>query len=379
MPIETFFRRLKSKTRKGDLVRICVLQKDQLECIGVAEIANEYSAGLQPPVVRWSPYGKRFLLHLKNFTRITPVVPIAKLIPGQYGFSKVPEVEWISRPLFLDRRKIKELVANAESFLSPPRQPPKKIARVRFPPNSSRFTVIGLVPTAATWESSLSTGTKKMPSFALNWDGKFSPAANPLSWHKTNDDFHSEANARDATLVCIAGPAGTNGPRLKKESGTYSWDTSEIGGNRDAELALSQEGVKLFLTNQNTVRTMEAASRWVARSLVLFSMLPEHRRIETHPSGAFTYFSRLLSPNRHLTPRKETAGHLKRVEILQAFIPELTSEILKNREVTYAVCAAFIAGLHQLGFTTPFGSYQSGGRIWLPDIEKLGSLVSHES
>ena len=40
-----------------------------------------------------------------------------------------------------------------------------------------------------------------------------------------------------------------------------------------------------------------------------------------------------------------------------------------------AVCAALVAGLHCLELTTPLGTVNDGGVIWMPDTEKLAGIV----
>lgn len=217
----------------------------------------------------------------------------------------------------------------------------------------------------------MTQGPKNMPSFTLSWDGNsFIPAVQPLAWHETNCDFWNEVMRRKATLTCIDGPCGTNGPQILE--GVVGWNrnpTSSIG-NRDGELALSRQGISLFWTTQNTVMKFEGASRWIARSLILFSECTNPVKIETHPHGAFTFLWRLFG--RTGTPPKKLrqTGRNARLSLLQSFIPNLTAEMVPNHDAVDAACAALIAGLHGLDLTTAFGTPEMGGQIWMPDLKK---------
>jgi hypothetical protein len=237
------------------------------------------------------------------------------------------------------------------------------------------FTVVGLDPTAGTWDSRMTQGPKKMPSFALRWENGFRPDDQPLAWHTTNDAFRCEIDRREAILTCIDGPCGTSGPRLLRDGSPWCWDANAPKGARSGELALSLQGINLFWTTQNTVMKFEGASRWIARSLVLFSDCLEQRRIETHPHGAFTFLWRLFGGTKPLPKKSRAAGRNARLSLLRSFITGLSDEMVPNHDALDAACAALVAGLHHLELTTAFGLIDDGGQIWMPDVTKLAALL----
>jgi hypothetical protein len=216
---------------------------------------------------------------------------------------------------------------------------------------------------------------KAMPSFTLCWDGGgFRPHADPLKWHTTNGGFWAAVQGCGAVLTCIDGPCGTNGPRLLTD-GT-GWDRSiRSSATRGGELALSRQGVNLFWTTQNTVVNFDGASRWIARSIVLFDEMPGIKKIETHPHGAFTFLWRLFGSKAGLPKKAKSPGRQARLSLLRSFITGLTDDMVPNHDALDAACAALVAGLYQLNLTTPFGTAQDGGQIWMPDNSKLASLV----
>jgi hypothetical protein len=266
-------------------------------------------------------------------------------------------------------RSVRPPVAASVGVATPPLTTPTFPVLV-LPHMLPAFTVVGLDPTAGTWESRMTVGTKEMPSFALRWDGEgFRPDGNPLAWHLKNKGFRGEVGRRDAVLTCIDGPCGTNGPKLKAD--LSGWDTSGSTGTRGGELALSRQGVNLFWTTANTVMRFEGASRWIARSLVLFSEDPDRRKVETHPHGAFAFLWRLFGGLGSLRKNSKPAGRQARLLMLRAFITGLTDSTVPNYDALDAACAALLAGLHHLGLTVPFGSPSDGGQLWMPDGVKL--------
>lgn len=218
----------------------------------------------------------------------------------------------------------------------------------------------------------MAEGPKKMPSFALRWEDGFRPDDQPLAWHSTNEDFYSELERRGIIEICIDGPCATNGPRLMAD--LSGWDLNSESETRGGELALSRQGVNLFWTTQNTVTKFEGASRWIARSLVLFSNCKKHQPIETHPHGVFTFLWRLFGGTGTPPKKMKHAGRQSRLSLLRSFIPDLFDEMVPNHDALDAACAALVAGLHQLGLTTPFGLPTDGGQIWMPDVAKLAAL-----
>jgi hypothetical protein len=239
----------------------------------------------------------------------------------------------------------------------------------------SEFIVLGLDPTAGTWESKMTEGKKPMPAFALRWNGHiFIPDEMPLSWHQKNSSFWIEATRRQTALNCIDGPCGTNGPKLLADFS--GWDANASGGTRVGELDLSRTGVNLFWTTQNTVIKFEGASRWIARSLVLFSEQREKANIETHPHGAFTFLWQLFGEFGTPPKKLNAAGRNARLAILRAFIPDLSDEMVPDHDAVDAACAALVAGLHRLGLTVAYGKANNGGQIWMPDRTKLNNYLS---
>jgi len=221
----------------------------------------------------------------------------------------------------------------------------------------------------------MAEGPKEMPSFTLRWDGDgFRPDDQPLAWHLTNDGFRAEVGRRGAVLTCIDGPCGTNGPRLLSD--LSGWDEQGPQWTRDGELALSRQGVNLFWTTQNTVMKFEGASRWIARSLVLFSGSPEQMKIETHPHGAFTFLWQLFGGTGTPPKKSKPSGRQARLALLRSFIPGLSDGMVPNHDALDAACAALVAGLHHLGLTIPFGASNEGGQIWMPDVNKLAAFLA---
>jgi predicted nuclease with RNAse H fold len=235
------------------------------------------------------------------------------------------------------------------------------------------FTVIGIDPTAGTWESRMIEGPKRMPSFALHWDGSaFHPTEKPLQWHPTNQSFWQRVDEVGAALSCIDGPCRTNGPCLLSDDS--GWEKRGKSGLRVGELELSRQGINLFWTTQNTVEKFDGASRWIARSLKLFSE-DGRAKIETHPHGAFTFLWRLFGGLGPLPKKKKRIGRDSRLALLKAFVPTLTLEMVPDDDAMDAACAALVAGFHQMGLTKAFGDDTNGGKIWMPDIEKLRAYL----
>ena len=174
-------------------------------------------------------------------------------------------------------------------------------------------------------------------------------------------------------MVCIDGPCGTNGPRLLAD--LSDWDSNGSKGTRGGELALSRHGVNLFWTTQNTVTKFKGASRWIARSLVLFSEDSKQEKIETHPHGAFIFLWRLLGGRGTLPKKSKSSGREARLTMIQSFIPGLSEDMVPNHDALDAACAALVGGLHHLGLTVPFGASNDGGQLWMPDETKLKALL----
>lgn len=368
---------------KGDLVGLCTGKDGVLILEGLATVDGECIEGQTPCSVQpiYGVLANRTFLPLTNLIRKVgkPLDETVLSASEQRSFLNGQAfVKNLSQPSET-RRTASETKRSDET---PPSQDDntERISRfnkIKLPQHAPKFTVIGLDPTAGTWGSGMKEGPKKrMPSFSLEWNGvHFQPSDDPLNWHLTNQEFWETASKISAVLACIDGPCGTNGPELADDG--KGWKTGERHGTRSGELELSRDGINLFWTTQNTVMKFEGASRWIARSLVLFSEEPQRTKIETHPHGAFTFLWRLLG-NCGALPKKSKSGGMKaRLAMLRSFIPDIAENLVPNHDAMDAACAALVAGLHQLGMTKSFGSVDKGGMIWMPDIEKLKKLV-HE-
>jgi hypothetical protein len=252
------------------------------------------------------------------------------------------------------------------------------LGHVDIPPSKSPFEagiVVGLDPTAGTWESRMTRGPKGMPSVALHVsaDGIISAVHNPVRIHESNADFWNCVTEYGSTMVCIDGPCATNGPKLLDD--LSAWDTASENGMRASERELAKRGVGLFWTTKNTVLKFLGASRWIARSLVLFREQPQITAIETHPHGVFTFLWRAFGKKGSPPKKTRAEGRAARLAILQAFVPNLQSESLPDHDAVDAACAALIAAFHVMGLTTSFGTSGTGGSIWMPDFTE-NSLVS---
>ncbi|QGQ23939.1 DUF429 domain-containing protein [Gimesia benthica] len=238
-------------------------------------------------------------------------------------------------------------------------------------PKEINDVVTGVDPTAASWASKMTIGKKKMPSFSIRIsNGTFTLPENPLFHHHKNDDLWDHVKSVKSSLVCIDGPCDTNGPRLLSNI-SKGWDKNACSGIRECERRLFREGVGLFWTTQNTVMKFEGASRWIARSIILFSEYPKIKKIETHPHGVFTFLWHLLG-NKGTPPKKtKPEGRMARIDLLQKFIPDLNCDLLKDHDSVDAAAAALVAALHRCGLTKPFGSEGDGGQIWMPDCNRI--------
>jgi predicted nuclease with RNAse H fold len=234
-------------------------------------------------------------------------------------------------------------------------------------PTNFDEVVVGLDPTAATWESKMTTGIKKMPSFSIVIrNSKLILTECPLQLHLTNQEFWDRVKELDASCVCIDGPCSTNGLKLKADY--TGWIPCVDHGKRASEVELTKQGVKLFWTTKNTVEKFDGASRWIARSIELFSNEVSAPKIETHPHGAFTFLWQALGQEDGLPPKSKPDGQAARLAILKKFLPTLTRDMVPDHDAMDAAAAALVAALHRLGKTKSFGSDEKGGLIWLPNV-----------
>lgn len=322
-------------------------------------------------------------MRLYNTTGLTLSLILGTIHRKNYPKNIHPIARWLNFRIFatLRARAANSIWASCKEALHPGVN--KKIdtsmaktstefsfAPMLLPCTAPNFSVTGLDPTAATWASFLTTGPKKMPSVTIRWIGnEFSLRNECCNEHLTNSDFWNQVDDAESVLCCIDGPCATNGPRLLPDR--TAWDSKGEQGTRGAELALMRQGVHLFWTTQSTVMRWDGPSRWIARSLVLFAEAGERKAIETHPYGAFTFIWRLFG-NTNVLPKKKTRpGRQARLAMLKSFIPDFHESCVPNDDAVDAAVAALVAGLHQLGLTTPFGTPDDGGQIWMPDIEKL--------
>jgi hypothetical protein len=359
----------------GDVVGLCTSRSNRLILHGTAVVAGECVRG-DTPLTVIPVYGYltgRFFLQLKDLERLpSDELPAATL-------SHSDQEAFLNGQSF-----VKRLTPGTRSSRKPTVRGPSRtdsrgttptFPSLVFSQKHPAFTVVGLDPTAGTWDSSMAQGPKKMPSFALRWEGGLRPDDQPLAWHTTNEEFRSEVDRRGAILTCIDGPCGTNGPRLQRDRDHWCWDANAPNGTRGGELALSRQGINLFWTTQNTVMNFEGASRWIARSLALFSECPEQRKIETHPHGAFTFLWRLFGGTNTPPKKSKESGRNARLSLLRSFISGFSDEMVPNHDALDAACAALVAGLHHLELTTAFGTATDGGQIWMPNVAKLAALL----
>jgi hypothetical protein len=359
----------------GDVVGLCTSQDGQLILHGTGVIAGACIRGSTPPTVQ-ALYGRltnRLFSPLKDLLR-QPSKPLDESV-----LSKQDQEAFLRGQSFVKRIAGAKPAARkrvVQGQGKPKDEGPSTFAfpRVTLPKSPSLFLVVGLDPTAGTWASKMCEGPKEMPSFSLRWEGEgFHPGNESLHWHSTNVDFWTVVKSSQAVLACIDGPCGTNGCRLLAD--LSAWDCNGPDGTRSGELQLSREGVNLFWTTQNTVMRFEGASRWIARSLVLFSEQPECQKIETHPHGAFTFLWRMFGNSGTPPKKSKNAGRQARLAILRSFIPGLVEGMVPNHDALDAACAALVAGLHRFGLTKPFGAVHDGGVIWMPDTVKLTRMI----
>jgi hypothetical protein len=359
----------------GDIVGLCTSQNGRLILHGTGVIAGACIRGDTPPTVQ-PLYGK---LSNRVFSPLKDLVRQHSNELDEATLSKQDQEAFLKGQSFVKRISAGKPVGRKR--VGPGQTKPKgdgqstlAFPSVTLPKSASPFLVVGLDPTAGTWASKMCEGPKEMPSFALVWDGEgFHPDKEPLHWHSTNLAFWTLVQSGQAGLTCIDGPCGTNGCRLFAD--LSAWDSNGSDGTRSGELQLSQEGINLFWTTQNTVLRFEGASRWIARSLILFSETPEFQKIETHPHGAFTYLWRMFGNSGTPPKKSKNPGRQARLAVLRSFIPGLTEAMVPNHDAVDAACAALVAGLHQLGLTKSFGTVNDGGVIWMPDTVRLARMI----
>jgi hypothetical protein len=359
----------------GEIVGLCTSQGGQLFLHGSAVVAGECLRGDTPPSVRpiYGGLAGRVFCPLKDVDRL-PSDSLPESILSQSEQEAFLKGQSFVKRLGSGARSVQRPAADSLGGKTPVLTT-LTFPILVFPHKLPAFTVVGLDPTAGTWESKMTIGPKEMPSFALRWDGDcFRPDGDPLAWHLKNEGFRSEAIRRESVLTCLDGPCGTNGPKLL--ANLSGWDANSPTGTRGGELALSRQGVSLFWTTQSTVMKFEGASRWIARSLVLFSEDLDQPKIETHPHGVFTFLWRLFGGTGALPKKSRPTGRQARLSILRALITGLSDSMVPNHDALDAACAALMAGLHHLDLSVRFGTPADGGELWMPDQTRLTSFMT---
>ncbi len=229
-------------------------------------------------------------------------------------------------------------------------------------------TVVGLDPTAGTWESHMESGDKKMPSVTISVQPGSRLRIEEVSWHESNQDFWDLVQRKDASTICLDGPCQTNGPRVLDD--WSDWDRQANDGKRLCELQLHRKGVHLFWTTNKTVLYFKGASRWIARSLRLFGRALAFRckAIETHPHGAFVFLWRRMGGKGRLPNKRSPQGRASRLAILRAFVENVNEEQLPDHDAVDSACAALVAAFYEVGWVESYGDDTQGGRIWMPKI-----------
>jgi hypothetical protein len=365
-----------SGASEDDVVGLCTSDSNGLILHALANVAGNYSEGSTPVSVQpiYGDWTNRVFCPLRDLERL-PSKPLPEsMLSHSEQMVFLNGQSFVKSLLSTSHRK-----ANSKSF-----RRSKQIVTCELPIFPSMafnlehepFCVSGLDPTAGTWESLMTSGPKRMPSVVVHWNGRqFEIHKDNVDLHLRNESYWSTVDRFNSVMNCIDGPCATNGPTLRRAPNQLSWDQDAQTRTRGGELELSRHGIHLFWTTQNTVTKFDGASRWIARSLVLFSERPNETNIETHPHGAFTFLWRMLGGTGSLPKKSHAIGRSARIEILRTFIPALPPEVLPDHDAVDAACAALVAGLHVLGLTVPFGTQYDGGQIWMPDIDKLQSLI----
>lgn len=354
----------------GEVVGICTFDRNRLLLQAIAVVGEQPASHSTTPDSGVGLYGElsdRVFCKIEN-VQLTGSEPLNESIMSAEAQQK----------LLNGQATVKRLTKSTKTRAA--KQRPKSIAAV-FDPTALDLVeahmeispdldqvVVGLDPTAATWESAMTDGPKDMPSFALQIrNGQLVLPNNPLMLHRTNQDFWRRVTKLNAVLACIDGPCGTNGPRVI--DGFSGWAKDGVHGTRDAEVELYREKVGLFWTTQNTVMKFKGPDRWIARSLRLFSEQPNVEKIETHPHGAFLFLWRSLGQDGKPPEKSKPAGQAARYAILKKFLPTLTREMVPDHDAMDAAGASLVAALHRLGLTKSYGTVQNGGLIWMPSID----------
>ncbi|WP_165441825.1 DUF429 domain-containing protein [Rubinisphaera italica] len=360
-----------SAATTGQVVGICTAESGRLLLQATAVVREQPASHSITPNAVTGLYGEladRVFCKIEN-VQLTGSIPVDESILSAEAQKDLLNGQATVKRLTKATKKPKRAAKQNPVSVAPDLEPIELDSvelQFAIPPDVDEF-VVGLDPTAATWESAMTVGTKKMPSFALRIkDGRLSVAESPLALHLTNNDFWQRVNDLKASLTCIDGPCGTNGPRLLD---AYSaWADDGCHGTRDSEIQLYREGVGLFWTSQNTVMNFKGPDRWIARSLRLFSESPTIEKIETHPHGAFLFLWHSFGQEGKPPEKSKLAGQDARFAILKKFLPDLTRKMVPDHDAMDSAVAALVAALHRLGLTTSFGTMKNGGLIWMPNI-----------
>ena len=173
---------------------------------------------------------------------------------------------------------------------------------------------------------------------------------------------------KKATSIAIDGPCAANGIRLNSRRTGFDYPAP---GVRNAEHILAGMGIKLFWTTQNTLTNFDGASRWIARSLVLFADFADQglgdRVFEVHPHAVFTILQRAFHPGQPLATKARGPGRKQRLDLLRMFVPELSADHLPNHDAVDSAAAALMGALREAGKARRVGE-EAGGYIWIPSL-----------
>ena len=360
--------------KPGQTVGICIGQDGHLVIRAVVTVVDEPKEHHETPEQVAGLYGilsNRMFCRIEDMSlydlrlpeSVLPEEAQTKFLSGQ------PTVKQLKKPKKISKKQSVKAVADFDPSLF------DSVELALSIPSEINEVVVGLDPTAASWESNMTTGIKRMPSFTIEIkEARLQLPQKPLHQHLKNQEFWTRVQDAEATCVCIDGPCDTNGPQLHDDF--TGWMPCSDHGQRAAEVELTRQGINLFWTTKNTVEKFDGASRWIARSLRLFSDDVAPKKIETHPHGAFTFLWQSLGQTGGPPPKGKPEGQAARLAILSKFLPDLRKEMVPNHDAMDAAAAALVAALHCLGKTKSFGSDEEGGLIWLPNVNDCVNLTA---
>ena len=351
----------------GVLVYLCTRNNGQWSIHGDALIAHD--CGLQPMTPQ-SVRGLYGILHNRRWKALANINLYPQpQTPAQIGIIRPLPMGGQAAAINLDPGQIAPggAAIPAPNLALLPRQP-----RLCNGIVGRRF--VGVDLTAGSWVSQLDAGGRAFPVLELigNADGTLSLGR--IEMCATLQQFQQLGWAMSADRLIIDGPCKTNGIALLNPP--TNWNFSVVSpGFRVAEQQLAQMGVGLFWTTLATLRGFDGASRWIARSVQLFSQLLANpaltnRCIETHPHAVFVIMARALAGG--LLPKKKTLpGRNQRLALLRGFVPGLQENLLPTHDHVDAAAAALLGALQFSNCALALGNANNGGQIWIPDQTAL--------